>query len=79
MRYYVGLGGDEPGRRVFCSKETPTADTFVEYGAVIGPFRTKRGAQFMAKHGYNNPHCRTVADAERLAKIFGCLPEDEDD
>lgn len=34
----------------------------------IGPFRTRRGADFMAAYGANNPHCQCVADAERLAK-----------
>ena len=37
------------------------------FAAVIGPFRTKRGADFMAKHGQGNPHLRCVADAERIA------------
>ena len=37
------------------------------YGYVIGPFRTRRGAEFMRDHGTNNPHCQSVADAERIA------------
>jgi len=63
---YVGLvlGG---GRVVFRSVETPTWDSHGHlYGAVIGPFRTRRGAGFMSRYGAGNPHCRCVADAERL-------------
>jgi hypothetical protein len=68
-RPYVGLAIF--GRDVFVSDETPTFYNCAGlYAAVIGPFRTKRGAQFMARHGQNNPHCRTVADAERLAKTY---------
>lgn len=66
-RYYVGLlfGRAE----VFTSRETPTEETHGDrFGAVVGPFRTKRAAYFMAQNGYANPHCRTVAEAERLAE-----------
>lgn len=72
-RFYVGLlpGAvtiGSPGlREVFSSAATPTAATHPAYAAVIGPFRTKAGAEFMSARGYGNPHCRTVAEAERLA------------
>jgi len=66
---YVGLKGGH--REVFKSKETPTETSHGrKYGSVIGPFRTKRGAEVMAKHGGNNPHIRSVSDAERLAKAW---------
>ena len=66
-RIYVGhTVGNLYG--VFESETEPTAETHGRFLAVIGPFRTMRGAQFMAKHGWNNPHLQTVADAERLAK-----------
>ena len=69
MTYYVGLTPNN--REVFLSKREPTFKTHQhKYNAVIGPFLTKRGAKFMAQHGSGNPHCQTVADAERLAKLY---------
>jgi len=66
-KYYVGRKGTKG--EVFTSSKTPTADTHGHlYRAVTGPFRTKKGAMFMAECGYNNPHCSTVSEAERLAK-----------
>jgi hypothetical protein len=66
-RYYVGL---REGRRfVFNSPETPTVATHgSRYSSVIGPFRTKRAAILTAVTGGVNPHIRTVADAERIAR-----------
>ena len=71
-RHYVGLKLDCTGQReVFTADQTPTNDTHgALYGAVIGPFRTKRGAQFMSDYGRGNPHCLTVSDAESLAKAL---------
>lgn len=59
-------------REVFRFTETPTLETTPQYFAVIGPFRTVRGAAWMAHpvRGVNNPHCRCVADAERLARKY---------
>jgi hypothetical protein len=69
-RYYVGIGPDLK-RKLFRSASTPEAHTHGSiYSAVIGPFRTKRGAEFMRDHGANNPHCQTVREAERLAKAI---------
>lgn len=66
-RLYVGLKPN--GREVFWSKVTPTEKTHGDkYNAAIGPFRSRPGADFMAQFGAGNPHCRCVADAERLAK-----------
>lgn len=69
-KIYVGLRvGQRPN--IFRSKETPTEQTHGEfYHAVIGPFRTLAGAQFMRQYGSGNPHCQTVADAEKLSKKF---------
>jgi hypothetical protein len=70
-RIYVGC--KFAGREVFRSLTTPTPKTHgKQYAAVIGPFHTVRGAAWMAHptRGRDNPHCRTVADAERLAKKY---------
>ncbi len=76
-RLYVGvkvsaftLEGQQTGnvRTVFRSPSVPTVSTHgTLYNYCIGPFRTKRGADFMANYGGNNPHLQTVADAERIA------------
>ena len=68
MRPYVGLHRTRKVREVFHSDTPPTEEVHGRtYVAVIGPFRTVRGARFMAQFGANNPHCVTVADAERCA------------
>lgn len=67
-RPYVGItsNGD---RETFRSLSNPTPEVYgKQYTAVIGPFRTVRGAEFMRLYGRANPHLQTVADAERLAK-----------
>lgn len=75
-RAYVGLRADGKGREVFRSASVPKAEPHPDthlgpiYSAVIGPFRTRRGAEFMAKFGAGNPHCQSVADAERLASEY---------
>jgi hypothetical protein len=67
MKPYVGLKDGK--RSVFKSETAPTESSHGHlYNAVIGPFRTNRGAVFMAEHGHNNPHLQTVADAERIAR-----------
>lgn len=69
-RFYVGCRAGAP-YEVFKADAEPTEKTHGHlYAAVIGPFDTKRGAEFMAKYGNGNPHCRCVADAERLAKDY---------
>lgn len=55
---------------VFRAEPTPTKETHPQYGAVIGPFRTRAGAEFCARFGFGNPHVQCVADAERLAKQY---------
>jgi hypothetical protein len=67
-RYYVGLRPNA-SRAVFSMAVVePTQEMCPQYNAVIGPFRTKRGAEFMRDNGAGNPHCQTVQDAERIAK-----------
>lgn len=72
MRFYVGArkGGSGIKYEVFWTEINPTQKTHGSwYSYVIGPFNSKRGADFMAKYGMGNPHCQSVADAERLARI----------
>ena len=70
--WYVGVSRfSHTYRLILTYHKKPTTETHgAMFGAVIGPFRTKRGAQFMELNGWNNPHCQTVADAERLAKVM---------
>lgn len=64
---YVGITLESGNRRVFTCSHAPTELSHGQlYAATIGPFRTMRGARFMAEHGRNNPHLQTVADAERI-------------
>lgn len=66
---YVGIKGSK--REVFRSATKPTEESHGhQYVAVIGPFRTLQGAKFMATYGEGNPHCQTVAEAEKLAKVI---------
>jgi len=67
-RLYVGIRPDHK-REIFRAIGVPTQETHGKYyAAVIGPFRTKRGAVFMREYGANcNPHVQSVADAERIA------------
>lgn len=67
---YVGIK-NLGTREVFHATETPTEKTYgAKYNAVIGPFRTIRGAEFMRDYGMSNPHVQCVADAERLATLY---------
>jgi hypothetical protein len=68
---YVGV--TKKGERIyFRSVTTPEPHEYrqgYQFAYVIGPFRTKAGAIFMRDFGRGNPHCRCVAEAERLAKV----------
>lgn len=66
-RHYLGIAGFGSIRELFTSATEPTEASHPRYVACIGPFTTRRGAEFMLRHGQNNPHCQTVADAELLA------------
>lgn len=72
-QYYIGhKNGD---RHLFYSDSPVTKESHGSlYTAVVGPFITKRGALFMLEHGVNNPHCQSVADAEKLAKEKKSMP-----
>jgi hypothetical protein len=70
MKYYVGCDTGNAGlrREVFQSAQRPTRESHGHlFVAVIGPFQTKCGAEFMARYGAGNPHCQTVDEAEQLA------------
>lgn len=67
-KYFVGIRPGGTRSVFFMAVVEPTREQCPQYIAVIGPFRTKRGAQFMAEQGANNPHVQNVADAERIAK-----------
>lgn len=68
-RIYLGLTPTK--REIFRAPIEPTfASHGAQFNAVIGPFRTARGAKFMRDYGQGNPHCRCVADAERLAQKY---------
>jgi hypothetical protein len=67
MKIYVGYK-EKLEMEIFKSQEEPTANKFPQYLAVIGPFKTMRGAKFMRDYGRSNPHVQNVYDAERLAK-----------
>ena len=74
-RIYLGLkasNGNQPNaREIFTSPTEPTSESHGNrFNAVVGPFQTRRGASFMRDRGQGNPHCRCVADAERLAKKY---------
>jgi len=75
-RLYCGYRKNESGMRdmvIFRSATMPTNESHGDlYAAVVGPFRTKAGAEWMADpiKGRMNPHCRCVNDAERLAKKY---------
>ncbi len=74
--YYVFIDakGNRSAQPVYTSRRESMdrqARMFAEdndYDAAIGPFKTRRAAEYMAGPGANNPHCRSVADAEKLSK-----------
>ena len=75
-KLYLGIrgcdihNGQYVVREIFRAAVEPTFATHGEkYNAVIGPFRTRRGAELMRDYGAGNPHYQTVADAERFARL----------
>lgn len=50
-KYYVGIRPGAQRAVFYMAVLAPTPELCPQYSAVIGPFRTKRGAQFMAEHG----------------------------
>ena len=70
-KYYVGYDKTTRKPEIFRASTTPTFATHGEtYSYAVGSFWTKRGAWFMCKYGQNNPHCRTVGEAEKLGKLY---------
>jgi len=72
---YVGIKtGLEPPGELFWSTFKPTfarPGMAMGYDYVIGPFRTKFGAELMAQFGgQGNPHYQHVEDAEAYAKAY---------
>lgn len=66
-RYYVGITHNRE-YQVFKKEGSLKEDSLRNFIYVIGPFKTKRGAEFMARHGRgSNPHIQSVYDAERIA------------
>lgn len=66
----IYLGRRKQGDLVqFRSSTIPTKESHGHlYTAVIGPFKSRVGASYFARHGRNNPHIQTADDAERLAR-----------
>lgn len=63
-KFYVGL--KDGVKTAFASYGVPTEKTHPLFAAVIGPFKTKHAAEYMARHRY----CENVAKAEEAtAKI----------
>jgi hypothetical protein len=79
-RLYLGHWKGEPLRKpeLFRSTATPTAASHPQYSGAVGPFRTKRGAEFMRDHGLNNPHLQTAGDADRIAAKYAKSDRDID-
>ena len=68
-RIYLGLTPSL--REIFrCTYEPTFASHGDTYNYTVGPFRTVRGARFMRDYGFANPHCRCVAEAERLGRAY---------
>lgn len=71
LSYYVGVnGGLREVHRRKAYQSSPSPEATPQYVAVIGPLRTLQAAKFMVQFGMGNPHCQTVADAERLAPQY---------
>lgn len=67
-RLWVGIKGNT--RTVFRFAGEPTGEACPQFACAVGPFRTRRGADYLARHGGNgNPQIQCVRDAERLAAI----------
>jgi hypothetical protein len=68
MPYYLGKRS-QGDWVLFSSACIPTQETHGHlYTCAQGPFRTRLAARWFNRYGWGNPHVRTVADAERLAR-----------
>ncbi len=71
MKFYLGYRNASTVRELIQCATFPTFETHGKtFAATVGPFKTKRGAIFMRDHGQGNPHCCTVAQAEKLGKQY---------
>lgn len=69
LSIYVGYHTAKEQYDIVRCSDRPTEAMLGAYSPFIGPFKTLRAAQFMASPAArNNPHCRCVADAERITK-----------
>ena len=62
--YTYSVGFNAGKYEVFRHTSTPTEEQYPQYKAVIGPFKTKRGAKYLV----DNYWCGCVQDAEKLSK-----------
>jgi hypothetical protein len=70
MAYYTGHVKGNGNLELLYSVDTPTVEKWgARYGAIIGPYKTKRAALWAVKHGKGNPHFQHVNDAERIASL----------
>mgnify|MGYP003420727257 FL=1 len=69
-KLYVGTNSKKGVRRAFKSTKTPTeASHGHEFAAVLGPFRTKRGAEWCASHPGAWGSIAQMEDAAREAAM----------
>lgn len=83
LKWHVGiatgnLAGEPHGTYVaFRPLLAPTLENYgSQFIALIGPFVTKRGAEWMAKYGKVNPHALDVASAEKHARHHALLDKE---
>lgn len=70
-RFFVGIANKGATRTVFRASSTPTQESHGHlYGYAVGPFDTKRGAEYFASHHL----CAGVYDAERAAAVEAINP-----
>lgn len=68
MKWYIGVNSNLK-HKAFRAANTPSFQSHgSQYTYVIGPFKTKRAANWVEKYGKNNPHFQHVDDAERLSR-----------
>jgi len=68
-KWYVGLVKGTPKMAAFSSDTSPSPETHGEkFGFFIGPFQTKRGAEYAAKIGIK-AKIQGIPEYERLASL----------
>lgn len=69
QKFYVGYRIDTGKREVFKSASEPTEASHGHiYASCVGPFKTKRAAEFLEAYGSGNPHLTDVGTIEKIAK-----------